>query len=209
MMRRTIQGISLVFTLAVAGCGSSASSGATSLVQGSLGVTASAAATSTLTPAATPTPTSAGGAGETATPTPGTIDPCSLLTSQEASQLDGVTLGAGKEETAASERLCVYSNSAAKASVTVGIIQGVSVAAAQAAFGEAQLVESRAYTVTQVPSFADGAFIAKGSVGVGTVSTIYVLDGSNVFFVSAQASGSGPTDNAIKYAATLVLGSLP
>jgi hypothetical protein len=156
-------------------------------------------------PATTPSPSSS----SSVAPSPGSIDPCSLLTGAQASTLVGATLGAGKEDRPPGLRICVYGSDAAQVSVSIGIVQAPSAAAAQAAMAHV-LAGLKDDVMTAIPGFADGATIARATDVPGHYTDgIYVADGSNFFFISPYGPGAGPDDAALKFAATVVLGNLP
>ncbi len=156
-------------------------------------------------PGATPTPTPGGGGGPTATP--GTIDPCSLLTQQEASTLEGgVAVGPGTPGGAGVARLCVYSDESTHTSVTVGVAQTPSAADAEAALADEQH-DLTGFVITQLPKFADGGLLARKSEATLDAAGQYARDGATFFFVTG--SNPAPSDGALNVAALLVLGSLP
>lgn len=156
------------------------------------------------TTAATPSPSATG-----VPSSPGPIDPCALLTSAQASTLVGATLGAGKEDQPPGFRICVYGSTAAQVNVSIGIVQATSAETAQAAMAHA-LAALKDDVVTALPTFADGAAIARATDVPGHYTDgIYVRDGSNFFFISPYGPGAGPDDAALKFAATVVLGNLP
>lgn len=183
----------------------------------------SSAASSTAvaaTPAPTPTPVStstpAGTSGPTAVPT--SVDPCQLVTSQEASQLAGVLFGAGKEETTSGNgRLCVYGYQTLNV-FTVEVAQAPNLAAAQAAKAEAlagiQELASKGVTLTQLPNLADGAVVAQGGAAISgqtfSVSSIGVLKGTIFFGFSELVLGHpAPSSAAMQAQAQICLGRLP
>jgi hypothetical protein len=154
----------------------------------------------------TPTPTSGGGGGSTLPPT--TINPCTLLSDEQASTLTGATYGDGKEDAAGPDgHLCVWSDDASHSSVTVGVISAPSQAIAQQAFALAKGDQS-GFAFTSVTNLADQAYIARKSESTTDLSGLYAIDGSTYFFV-ATLGGTSPTDGALRVAALLVLGGLP
>ncbi len=149
------------------------------------------------------------------------LDPCQLVTRQEASALAGTTFGPGREDTTqGGGRTCTYGYQTTNVFM-VDVGQAPDVATAQA--DKAQFVnelESKlpqiAQTplkVTQLPNFADGAVTATFSVSMGgqTISgtSIGVLKGTVFFGFSDLALGSaGPSTSAMESEAQTVLGRL-
>lgn len=116
--------------------------------------------------------------------------------------MEGVTLGPGTLGGAGVGRVCVYSNDSTKSSATVGVSQTPSVADAEAALADEQK-DLSGFAIMQLPTFADGGYIARKSAGAG----LYARDGATFFFVTG--SNPAPSDGALKVAAMLVLGTLP
>jgi hypothetical protein len=155
----------------------------------------------------TPTPTVGGGSGSTLPPST-TINPCTLLSDEQASTLVGETFGDGKEDTAgAAGHLCVWSDDASHSSVTVGVISAPSQAIAQHAYSQAKADQS-GFAFTSVAMLGDEAYSARKSDGASELSGLYATDGSTYFFV-ATLGGTSPTDGALRVAALLILGGLP
>jgi hypothetical protein len=164
--------------------------------------------------AATPAPS----LSALATGVPTSLDPCQLVTSQEASQLAGVSYGAGEEgTTSGGGKRCVYgANTLNVFTVLVG--QAPDVATAQAGKAEAQAAilqqAGNGVSFTEIPGFADGAAYMVGSVTVAgkTIkgSAIYVLKGTIFFgFSDLALSGATPTAAAMQAQAQTILGRLP
>ncbi len=154
---------------------------------------------STSTPTATP-----GGGGPT--PTPGPIDPCTLFTQQQASTLAGSALAAGVSGSAAAVRTCDFNGG--HVVVGLGLVQAADTATAQQFKSETEAaVLPHASSHETLPTFADGAEIIRVARAGTTVSSMYVVDGTNFF--SIGCTNASPSDNALKFAATLILGALP
>jgi hypothetical protein len=130
------------------------------------------------------------------------IDPCDLLTQQEASQLVGSPVTAGTEENLGKGKACVYG--ATPNVVTVNVVQVASAAQAQAGkddlIAQAQQKFKGSLDVTKVPDFADGGAELQGSATIGTtslsVSAIYAVSGSIGFGFSVVALNHPAPDNA-------------
>ena len=189
----------------VAASASSAPSPAasTSAVQGGGGQTPSEAPTPTPVPTTAVSPTPAGSQGGAGNPP--SIDPCSLLTDEQASAVNKVTYGPGVSHFPGRLSLCVWQSKSPPASVTVEVL-----VAPEATEAETQWVAAQAalhgFALTKVPGFADQAVIARAPGGF--TGGIYVRDGAT-FFDVVYLRGTQPSDNVLKLAATLVLGHLP
>jgi hypothetical protein len=154
---------------------------------------------STSTPTATP-----GGGGPT--PTPGPIDPCTLLTQQQASTLASSAVAAGVSGSAAAIRTCDFNGG--NVFVVLGLVQAADTATAQQfKSGAEAAVLPHASSHESLPTFADGADIIRLARAGTTVNSIYVVDRTNFF--SIGCTNASPSDNALKFAATLILGALP
>jgi hypothetical protein len=143
---------------------------------------------------------------------PTTIDPCALLTDQEASRLAGTTLSAGKPETAASERLCVRNGAAGLPAVTVAVLDASAASEAQIAYQEAWTkvnASLKGFNPTPVAGLGDEAetlsFSMSGFSGIG----IAVRKGKVFFDIFYEGAGGGPSVSALKSAASTALGRLP
>jgi hypothetical protein len=184
--------------------------------------------------AATSTPTPTAAALPTSTPIPASVqqpqaaasvalDPCQLVTSQEASTLAGTTFGTGTEgSTPEGLKTCAYSYQATN-TFTVDVGQAADAASAKAYKDQfladlqanLQQLTSQGLNITQLPNFADGAVLASVSLNVQGMalngSAIGVLKGTIFFGFSDIVIGGGaaPTSAALQSEATTVLGRLP
>jgi Protein of unknown function (DUF3558) len=130
------------------------------------------------------------------------IDPCDLLTQQEASQLVGSPVTPGKEEDLGKGKACVYGGTPNV--VTVNVVQVASAAQAQAGkddlIAQAEQQFKGSVDVTKVPDFADGGAELQGSATVGTAtlsaSALYAVSGSIGFGFSVVALNHPAPDNA-------------
>jgi hypothetical protein len=115
------------------------------------------------------------------------IDPCALMTQQEASTMAGVALSAGRLTSAE----CYFSGYTPEASVTLQVSQGPDSVTARAMFNATKDRLSSPWTVTDVPAIDDAAAIVRLDSGGSSLSGIVVLDGSAVFnLVCEQTSCS-------------------
>ena len=180
------------------------------------------ASTPTLPPSPSVSPTSAATDTPQPTATPTTLDPCQLITSQEASALAGTSYGPGSESTTPEGlKICTYGYQTAFP-FTIDVIQAKSVDEAKAAKAQfltdlqanlAQLA-SQGLTVTELPNFADGATVGHVSVSTpqGTINgnAFGFLKGTVFFgFSVIAANATAPTDQAMQAQATTVLSRLP
>jgi hypothetical protein len=179
-------------------------------------------------PPATPVPQN------TATPIPATnvpgqatiksqLDPCQLISSQEASTLAGASFGSGKEGTTPGGlNSCTYGSQGTNV-FTVDVVQAPDVNAAKADKAQfladlqasLQQLTDQGLNVTQEPNFADGAVLANASVNGGGItmngSAIGFLKGTIFFGFSDIVLGGGaaPNSTALHSEATTVIGRLP
>lgn len=172
----------------------------------------------TSAPTFTPAPTDTQAQATAAT----TLDPCQLVTSEEASALAGVTFGAGAESsTPEGLMICTYGAQTGNI-FTVDAIQAADVATANKykdqflADLQANLAQlsSQGLQVTQLPNFADGAVLASANIPAPTGdingSAIGVLKGTVFFgFSDIVVGGAAPTSQALQDEATHVIGKLP
>lgn len=218
---RGIAGLALV-GLVLAACGSSSAT-STATVSGGAGTPV---ATSTPPPAATATATvaassssaatSANSSGATGVPT--SIDPCTLVTAQEASQLASASFGAGKETTTSGNgKICTYGYQTLNVfEVIVGQAPNAATAQAGKASAQAQIeaAAGKGVQFTELPNFADGAAYTTGSYSISgqkfNIAAFYALKGTIFFGFSDLALGTPSlTAAAMQAQAQIVLGRLP
>jgi hypothetical protein len=197
---------------------------------------ASALANASLPPlpseAATPLPSApasqaAAGPSESALPTavPTDIDPCQLITADQASALVGVTFGPGKEsDNGKNVKICSYAGPGPNVfMVEVAVAPDAATAKAAEASVQADLASNAqqtadlGLTVTQLPNFAantDAAMLA-GEKSAGALSVaaraMMVLRNATFFAFSDVAVGGGkpPSEQAMKDKANEILATLP
>ncbi len=184
----------------------------------------SEAPSNALGPTASESPAASGSDVTLPSAVPTSIDPCQLVTAQEAGKLAGTTFGAGKEATTeGNARLCTYGASTPVVfTVEVAIAPDVATAKAAEAAAEADLDSQAAKqtghnaTVTKLPNFAPGAdaVLLEGTVTLNgsTIGgrAIYVLRGTTFFGINELAlNKEPPTADALKNEAITLLGRLP
>jgi hypothetical protein len=219
MHRRPVLTLLPAAVLLVAACsGTPSSPPASTAPQASTG-----GGSPTIAPASLPLPS--GAAEGSAVPT--SLDPCALVTADEASTLAGTTFGAGTESTTSGgAKICTY-GSATTAVVNVLVAQAADAATAQADWAQEQ-AEAQAQLQQSVPagvslSFslddtsvtgADKAAVGTASAsisGVGVaISAIYVLKGAVFFTFSDLAVGhAAAAATALEAQAGTTIGRLP
>jgi hypothetical protein len=205
MVRAAIMGLALVLVACSAG-----PAGASS---------ASASQTSSQVPAASPTSEPPGESPSTLPTAVATVvDPCELLTAQEASNLSGTNFGGGKEATLPNHvRTCTYLNPPDPTQVTVTVVQAPDVATAQAAKKEfLNTIKRKMHANVTSTTFdmADGGAILRASATDSgmtlNVAAVFVLKGTIAFGVSELLVNSqSASDDALKSLAQTVVGRLP
>ena len=197
----------LLLAVALTGCSTPAKPAAAP-TPASTGASPSAAASPSDAPVAAPAPT-----GSAVT----TLDPCQLVTQQEASTLSGVALGSGKhDDVPGGERRCNYS-AGIGTEVTVAVVQAASVAEAQAekdkVRAEAEQQLGGQVNLARVSGLGDDAESLQASLagagGTVNMNGIYVLKGRTGFaIVGARLGGAAPNSAALIAQANTVLGRL-
>jgi hypothetical protein len=217
---RTVRGrqagaLAVLAALAVAGC--NASTGAPSAVASALAAAPPIVLPSD-TPASSEAPPSAAEPSESALPSAVVtdIDPCQLITSDDASALVGVKFGAGKAtNTENNMKMCSYSGPGPNIfTVEVAVAPDVATAQAAEADAKAELSSKGAnLAVIPLPSFADNtdAAILQGSAGGVGGRALMLLKGTTfVGFSDISAGGaSPPSEQAFKDQGNAVLAKLP
>jgi len=153
------------------------------------------------------------------------INPCDLITKDEASSLVGVTFGAGKEsKNPGSVTICTYDGPGPNV-FDVGIAIAPDVATAKAAEAaqekdlesQTQDLAKLGLTVTKLPNFAPNtdAALLQGGMSQGGISVaaraIFVLRGTTFFEFGDVAVGGKkpPSEQAMKDKAMEVLNKVP
>ncbi len=147
---------------------------------------------------------------------PTSVDPCQLVTKDEADKLAGTTLSAGKETTVQNNRLCNYD--AAGVAFTVTVLQAPNQAAVDQ--GKAEFLAGlkkqagAALKVSVVSGIGDAAAVATVGETISGVtlngSAIYVLKGLIFFTISDIGVGKPVASTAAMEAqATSCLGRIP
>ena len=175
-------------------------------------------------PSAAPEDSATAEASETlqATAVPTDIDPCQLVTADEASTLAGTSLAAGTVSTENNTRICGYGAEGIVLKVLVAVTPDAAAAKAQEPEFKAQLEQGAAEAgmaspkLEELTDFEPGvdAAVISGHVTVnGTkVSAIalYALKGAVIIAISdISLGGSAPSSDAIQAQAHTTLSRLP
>jgi hypothetical protein len=146
------------------------------------------------------------------------LDPCQLVTAQEASTLAGATFGAGVESTTSGHgKICTYGGRTLNVfMVIVGQAPDAATAKAEEAQAEGQLKAQapKGVTYTLLPNLADGGAMISDTISMSGqsvgASAIYVLKGATFFGFSNIAIGKAPIPGAALQAeAQIILGRIP
>lgn len=190
--------VAIVCLVGLAACTSSAPS--------AQAPTASSAAGAGGTPSSSPSP-----AASAATPSavaaattsgPQTLDPCRLLTIQEASQIFGVTLTATQRGSDGIS--CTYSTGTT--SVTITVHQASNAAAAMQGLQDAiAKLKTSGATATALSGIGDAAYETSVTVAGRTIAGIDGVRGTVLFTVGGQPNLA---DAALRQAALTVVGRL-
>lgn len=204
----------VVLAVALGACSGTAATASGTPVAGG-GGSASAASTTpapTAPPAPTPAPSSSG--SEVIGPVPSDFDPCTLLTPDQATAINGLSYGPGTAHVLHNGAVeCVWGHDSPPGSITVQVVVAASSDAAATAFANSQ-VDLHGFNPQPVPSFFQPAtsdqkaVIARAPAGTISTGGIYVLDGT-VFFDVVYLGGTAPSDGQLRVAALLVLGAIP
>jgi uncharacterized membrane protein len=231
---RTTIGVSvLVISLVLSACSSSANNPnptsaplSASMPLQTEAPTSASIPTATNTPQSTEAPTPAVIQKATSEPQQAAVntplDPCILISSQEASTLAAASFGQGKENTTPDGfRSCTYGSQTTNV-FTVDVVQAPDKATAQAdkaqfladLQAQVQQLTDQGLNITELPNFADGAVMADASLNAGGATingrAIGFLKGTVFFgFSDLVVGGAAPSSDAIQTEATTVLGRLP
>jgi hypothetical protein len=111
MRSKPVLALLSISAIALGACTSGASPSAATASQIAVApLTASAVPESSPSPATSPSSAPIASSGGGAQPTPGSIDPCSLLTADEASKAIGKKLSAGVSAQLDPDRVCTFKN---------------------------------------------------------------------------------------------------
>jgi hypothetical protein len=146
---------------------------------------------------------SSGGGG--AQPTPGSLDPCSLLTADEASTAMGRKLGAGVSAELHPDRICTFKGGLSE--VKVILAPPAPDAATAKAYWDAARTQVPAGIPIKDLSVFDRSAFGAGSAGGMSLSALFVIDGTTFFDFFCELPGC--SEDASVAAAQLIAGRLP
>jgi Protein of unknown function (DUF3558) len=161
-------------------------------------------------------PSAAGTSAATAVGAAVDLDPCQLVTQQEASALTGSSFGPGQEEAepGGGGKRCIY-GSQTKNVFIVAVVRAASVAEAQTekdkVRADAEQALGTKLSVSKVTGVGDDAEAITGDLGdIGVkVSGLYVLKGTVGFALIDEVQGaSAPTTQALVAQANTVISRL-
>ena len=190
----------------------------------SAAASAAPVASSSESPSASPAASAAASAapasnGPTAVPT--AIDPCQVITSQEAGSLTGASFGAGKSSTlSGNAKMCTYgANTKNVFEVIVAIAPDVATAKQAEASAQADLEANasqlqQGMTITKLPNFAPNTDavlmeLKPNALGISGRSMLLLRGTSFAAFDDLALGGSAPSADAMKAEAMKVLDKLP
>jgi hypothetical protein len=202
----------LVVTLTLGACTTSAG-GATSdptqppaAAQAPVGNLQPSAVTATPTPEPTASPAASpsDGAAAEGSPAVGAIDPCTLLTTDEASTLIGVKVADGVSTTVDPLRVCTFKKGTTEVKLFLG---GPTDTAAADAYWDSERAQVPAdIPLTDLGLFDRSAFGA-GSAGGLSIGALFAIDGN--YFFDLFCGLPACTKDASVTAAQLIAGRLP
>ncbi len=147
------------------------------------------------------------------------LDPCQVVTQQDAAQLAGAPLTAGKEETTSGHgRICTYGAGTTNVfTVIVGQAPDVATAQAEEAAAEQAIkrqTQGLPIKITQLTGIGDAAVFMTFSQSLGgktlSGSSIYALKGTVFFgFSDLILGGAAPSQAAMTAEAQNVVNKLP
>jgi hypothetical protein len=178
-------------------------------------------------PAPAPSPTQPGPAQTAPSQTPAAtvaatnppvqtvLDPCQLVSQQEASALTGASYGPGKREDTQGGKFCWYGANTHNV-LEVGVAQAQTVDEARAYKDQmkAQLqqgLQGAPITMAPLAGVGDDAVTISGHIAQANISVsgIYVLKGKIGFMIVDETNGTAPSTAALKAQVETALSRLP
>lgn len=152
-------------------------------VQSSITATVVPQPTTALPPTPEPSASEIGGGGPQQTPT--AIDPCTLMTADQASTMIGVKLAAGKDVLVDQDRECVFESGATRVSIILAP-PASDPATAQGYWDYERSKVPDGVVVADLNNLWDRAAYGMGSVAGASISALFVLDGTQAFDLYCQ-----------------------
>jgi hypothetical protein len=137
--------------------------------------------------------------------TPGSVDPCALLTAEEASTLMGMTLGAGVSTDVDPDRVCTFKSGLSEVRLILAP-QAPDTATATAYWDAERAQVPPDFTVTDLTLFDRSAY-GTAAVAGRSLSALFVISGR--FFFDLYCGFPACTQDASVTAAQLIVGRLP
>ena len=150
-----------------------------------------------------PSPTEIAG-GASANPT--ALDPCTLMTSAEASTMIGIKLGAGKDVLVDQDRECVFENGATRVSLILAP-PAPDATTAQSYYDSERGQVPADITVDDVSGVGDRASYGMGAAAGTSISALFVLKGIQAFDLYCQFPGCSEVASLTQ--AQTIVGRLP
>ncbi|HEY5049981.1 MAG TPA: hypothetical protein VII50_03705 [Acidothermaceae bacterium] len=175
-------------------------------------------------PSASPTPSASSAASPTGSASPTNLDPCQLVTQDEASSLAGTTFGPGKEESTGGGKECVYGSQTTNV-MDIIVAQAIDAKTAQADYAAAQ-ADAQTTIASKLPPGVHVNLNAANAAGIGdqavtitgaesllgqtlSFTGIYVLSGATFFTIGDLVLAKPPpTVSAIEDQARTTLGRI-
>ena len=196
----------IVFAVVIvaAGCttGGAATPGASPAAVATLTATSVPIVSPTAGAPASPADTGSTGGGQ---PTAGSIDPCSLLTADEASKAVGVKLAAGVRTDPDPDTACTWKSGTTEVKIILAP-PAPDAATAQAYWDAARTEVPEGITIKDISGFDRAAF-GTGAVSSYSVSALFVIKGTTFFDFYCGLKAC--TEAASVTAANLIVGRLP
>jgi len=214
---RTKRSLSLlsITALAMAACSTSAGGGSATASPAapssnpvSVGTLKPSAVVATPTPPPNTSPSdepSASPAGGGASTPPVALDPCSLLTADEASTTMGMKLGAGVSTSLDPDRVCTFKSGTSELKLILAP-KAPDAATAKAYWDQERAQVPSEVKVTDLPDF-DRAAYGSASVAGQSLSALFVIDGTQFFDLYCGFPACDQTKSLA--AAKLIAGRLP
>jgi len=198
----SIVAIAMAVALVLGACTGGGTTGSASPTTNVGAGSSSASLAPTPPPTASP-PASAELPGGSATP--GNVDPCSLLTTEEASTLMGMTLSAGVSTILDPGRVCTFKSGHSEVRLLLAP-QAPDAATAQAYWDAERAQVPAEITITDLTMF-DRAAYGSASIGGQSLSALFVISGT--FFFDLYCGFPACSQDASVTAAQLIVGRLP
>jgi hypothetical protein len=210
-MTSKIVHVSIVAVALVVGACTSAAAPTTGPTQPPVALQATAVVPTPTPTAAPPSPASSGAIAG-GQPSPGSIDPCTLLTQTEASNMMGKALGAGVSTTLDPDRVCTFKSGLTEVKLILApAAPDAATAAPDAATAQRYWDLERSQVPAGVPltdlTNFDRSAYATGAVGGTSLSAMFVISGT--YFFDLYCGFPACSQDASVAGAQAIVGRLP